>query len=332
MAVVGVWIGQLLGVQAADTFTFAGYTFNQLYTPDRGALLGTNMLLGGAQFSAGLPASVTSPINFPGGSGFNSALCLGPLTGLSTNSIRAVNLPLGNDGSSTRHGIEVYWSNGRVLRNESGVDLVIYESGSTSSAVEGVMARVRYNATNWSDWFYYAPDQFQITTGLEGLFSYSFEFTEMGIPSNAPVDRIQLANLTLTDRILTLTPQNLGNGLFVGEGKVVFDGSTNIKPDPGAFSSTNVFTSTTVDPDPLYVASLHEACELVSPALTVAASNSVITLSWPGPSCYSIQATTNLAGTNTIWTTPPETTVVSSNRQTVTISSATANRFFRLIK
>src|SRR2546421_9599030 len=87
---------------ATDIFSFAGYTFNQTFTPDRASLLGTNAVLGGATFSAGLPTTATTGINFPQSAGFNYALSLGNLTGLATAAaVHAVNLPNGNNGTST---------------------------------------------------------------------------------------------------------------------------------------------------------------------------------------------------------------------------------------
>ena len=207
---------------ATDIFTFANYTFNQLNTPDRASLIGSNAVLGGATFSAGLPSTVTSTINFPGTNGFNSARALGPLTGLSTNSVRAVNLPNGNNGTSTRHGIEVSWTN-HVLPNTAGPDFVIYESGSTSNAVEGVMVRVHTTTNDWSDWFYFAPTNYQITAGAEVLFAYAIDSSNLGTANGAYIDKIQLANLTAADRISTTNPVVVGTNT-VGQGRVVGGG------------------------------------------------------------------------------------------------------------
>jgi hypothetical protein len=332
VAILGGLLVNAWTIHAATTFSFADFTFDQVNTPDRAVLLGSNAVMGGATFSEALPADVTSVINFPGGTGFNSALCLAPLTGLSSNSVRAINLPLGNDGSNTRHGVEVSWSNGRGILNLTNTDFIVYESGSSSFAVEGVMARARYNNT-WSDWYYFPPKTFQSTTGGQGLFCFGFDLSDMAVPANAAVDHIQLANLTQADRIATTNTFDIGGGVLVGEGRVVFDNSSSIYPDAGPMGSTRRFTSTTYDPDPLYVAALQAACELTLPVVSIIRSNANIIVSWPAPSCYSLETTTEFSTTNTVaWGIPVETTVVGNGQNTVTMTLTNSTRFFRLVK
>ncbi|MDB6026589.1 MAG: hypothetical protein JWM68_2812, partial [Verrucomicrobiales bacterium] len=57
--VLGILLLGCFTGQSANTFSFAGYTFNQLNTPDAGALLGNNAVLGGATFSSGLAINNT---------------------------------------------------------------------------------------------------------------------------------------------------------------------------------------------------------------------------------------------------------------------------------
>jgi hypothetical protein len=246
---------------AADTFTFAGYTFNQTNTPNEALLLGNGAVLGGAVFSPGLPTTVTTRISqFPGGTGFDTNLTLGYLTGLGSGG-SAVNLPNGDSGVFTRHGIQVGWSGHRGLPNRPGPDFVVYESASTSNTVEGIMARVHRDPQNtWSDWYYFAPDDFQGTTGAQGLMSYGFDLSDMGVPADALIDKIQVANLMQADRISGMGT-NIG-GTLVGEGQVLFDGSNNVVPDAGPFDSNRIFDNTTYDPDPLFIGALHDVAAL----------------------------------------------------------------------
>jgi hypothetical protein len=249
---------------AGDVFQFAGYTFDQRNTPNQAALLGDNQTLDGAHFSPGFPAATTGVITgFPQSStGYSNALALGQLTGISTGN-RAVNLPAGNIGFSARHGIEVGWSGHRGLTNLGGDDFVIYESAQTILTVEGLIVRVRAAPTAfgqspaWTPWCYFPPANFQITSGQAGAFAHVYDLSNFGLATNQMIDRIQLANLTAADRIAG-PGTNIGGTVFVGSGRVVFDGSTTVQPDAGPFDTDRLYDFLTLDPDPLYVAALRD--------------------------------------------------------------------------
>ncbi len=249
---------------AADVFQFAGYTFDQRNTPDQAVLLGNNQTLDGAHFSPGLPNETTGVVTgFPQSStGYSNALALGQLTGMTTGN-RAVNLPAGNIGFSARHGIEVGWSGHRGLTNLTGDDFVIYESAQTILTVEGFIVRVRVvptvlgQAYAWTPWYYFPPANFQITSGQEGAFAFAYDLANFGLTNSQVIDRIQLGNLMSADRIAG-PGTNIGGNVFVGSGRVVFDGSTNVRPDAGAFDTDRLYDILTLDPDPLYVAALRD--------------------------------------------------------------------------
>lgn len=246
---------------AADVFSFAGLLFNQTNTPNQARLLGNNQVLGGAIFSPGLPTAVTSgQASFPGSPGFDTTLTLATLTGLGTG-VRSVNLPNGPSGVATRHGIEVWWSGGFGLPNLGGPDFVVYESASSSTGVEGVLARVHLDPHNrWSDWFYFVPYNYQMSDPGAYIYAYTFDLSEMEIASAAVIDRIQIANLTQSDRIAG-TGTAVGNNL-VGQGKVLFDDSNNVLPDAGNFAASRIFDTGSLDPDPLYLAALQNTVPL----------------------------------------------------------------------
>jgi hypothetical protein len=256
-----------LTARAGDVFTFAGFTFDQRNTPNQAALLGNSVLLGGAQFSSGLPMDTTpNPVNFPqSGPGFNTNLSLAKLTGLALG-IHAVNLPNGDFGATTRHGIETWWSGHYGLPNLSGDDIVIYEAASSVGGVEGVIVRVRTSpqsfdqSAQWTDWYYFPPDSFQSTVSAEGVFSYGLDFTDFGVANGVVIDRIQMANLKQADRMVG--PGTPAGGTNVGVGKVVFDGTTTVLPDAGGYDANRVFDTTQLDPDPLYVGALHDVVAL----------------------------------------------------------------------
>ena len=317
--------------RADDVFSFAGFTFDQRNTPDQAARLGNSTNLGGAIFSAGYASEVTlNSVNFPqGGTGFYTNLSLAQLTGLK-NGLYAVNLPNGNNGTTNRHGLEVWWSNNRGIENLAGPDFVIYESASTSGATEGVMVRVRTNRVSdvWTDWFYFASTNFQTTTAAQGLHSYAFDASSMGVASGTIIDRLQLANLMQSDRIAT-TGTNVGGNL-IGQGKVVFDGSSAVLPDSGNYDSNRIFDIDQFDPDPLYVASLQTAFETVRPQLGVSRAGSSLTITWPAPTGYGLQTTTDLNGTN--WVSSNTSILVTNGVNLGTLNATNTARFFRLAK
>jgi len=241
---------------AALPFDFAGFTFDQDDTPDVLGLLGNGATLGGAAFSAGLPTSITQSVGFqaaavgPGGAfiglpGFNPALTLGRQAnaqfgvtqpdGSSCTFGCAVNLPAGNNGASTRHGLEMSWSGGRTLANAAGNDFVIYESGGPG-APEGFMARVRKTDGTYTAWHFEANDGFELYTGStgEGAFATAFDLSVFGLADGEAIDQIQIANL-------------VSGNTIAGDGSVLFGGG----------GSAHGFGSGALDPDPLYVGILH---------------------------------------------------------------------------
>ncbi|HEY1169796.1 MAG TPA: PEP-CTERM sorting domain-containing protein [Verrucomicrobiae bacterium] len=255
-------LGYLAGVAGqahaiSSTYSFGSVTFDQALTPDRAKLLGNGETLGGVSFSPLLPNGTTSAIpNFPASSsGFNTALSLGDLTDLNTG-LRGVNLPRGDNGSTTRHGIEVSWASGLGIFNGSGDDFVIFESASTQAGVEGMMVRVHIGGTeNWSDWHYFATSEFGGTTGNEGLHIYKYDLSNFGLTESQGVDYIQFANLMPNDKAVDSS----------GQGRLAFDGS-GFALNAGVLDGDGVYTGTTVyDPDPVYVASLQNLAVVPEP-------------------------------------------------------------------
>ena len=163
----------------------------------------------------------------------------------------AVNLPRGDVGTATRHGLEVSWSGGRVLANGAANDFVVYESGS-STAPEGFMVRAGLGG-NFTGWHYFANSGFQQYVGsTDGAFATAFDLSAMGLAFGATIDRIQIANLVAADR--------LG-----ASGLVNFSG----------VGSTHGFGSSSLDPDPLYVGALSRVSTVPEPATLVLLTTSL---------------------------------------------------------
>jgi hypothetical protein len=241
---------------AGSTFTVAGYTFDQLSTPDVVASLS------GAPFSAGGPTVITASVAFaasnvgPGGVitpaidneanlPFDPELSIGELSfaaGFAMQSgggdghyATALNMPNGNNGATTRHGIETSWTGGRLLANLSGDDFGVYESGSNSSSPEGFMVRARLALGGFTDWFYQVNDGFELYLDelAEGSFVHRFDLSDMGLADGELVSGLQIANLDDADTL---------DGAS-GTREVIFGGG----------GTAHGLANGALDPDPLYV-------------------------------------------------------------------------------
>lgn len=235
----------------AAPFTFAGYTFDPANSPDTIGLLGNGQNLGGAVFSSQLPNRITQSVGFGaqsvGGGGVftpvagwaagsslgqmaNAQLGLTQSDGTGSHFSSAVNLPRGNDGGASRHGLSLSWGSGQGLVNGAGTDFVVYESGSPGSP-EALMVRLGLGGGAFTDWFFQANSGFEAYLGdNEGAFAYAFDLSMFGMAAGDMIFSIEIANLRPTDRI---GPGGLVN--FAGVGAA-----------PG-------FPSGSYDPDPLYV-------------------------------------------------------------------------------
>ncbi len=245
--------GQTLTISAlaSQTFTFDGITFDQALTPNQIFVLpvGTysnavvNSVATGVSGSvAGFPESTT---------GFKDALSIGRLyeDSVTAGSTKGVNLPLGNDGTANRSGIELRWAAGVMLTNLAGDDFVVFEAGTTGAA-EAFMVQV-HNPTDdtWSQWVYIKAQSFKlyVGNGSEGLHSTKFNLDSFGIAANGQVDRIRIVNITNEDRMVNAS----------GDGTVLADDngatSTNLPLTPAGAA----FAPGALDPDIVYVGSLH---------------------------------------------------------------------------
>lgn len=241
----------------AGIYTFAGVAFEQDSTPDVLGLLDGGVTIGGTTFGANDVNRITASVAFVASSvggggvitpqpGFNPALSLGRQAnaqhgvtqsdGTACHYACAINLPRGDNGTTLRHGIEVGWSGGRTLGNGAGNDIVIYESGSAgATGAEGYMVRVRSAATgDFSAWRYEVADGFGAYLGsADGAWATQFDLSDFGLSAGAAIDLIQIANLIQADRLSGST--------------VSFDGT----------GTTHGFSTSRLDPDPLYVGILH---------------------------------------------------------------------------
>lgn len=238
-----------LPLAAQSSNTFAGFTWDQTDTPDRTTLLAPGVY--GDLTMTLAPTTATGSPDFPTVPDLVFIDTLATGTQLEPPiddpyGPRAINLPSGNSGTTQRSGFEMTWTNGRVLVNDTGDDLVVYESGSPG-APEAFVIRVHATGGAWTSWWYEADDGFgqYPPAGPDGAFATAFDLTDLGITAGASIDMIQIANLRDTDRLATGSD---AQGGFI-------DPSGTVVPQN---SLAATYGGGSLDPDPLYVASLHD--------------------------------------------------------------------------
>ena len=250
----------LASAAAAQTFSFAGFSWDQSDSPDIGAVLAPGSI-GGAVLTA-QPSTTANVTGFPtDGTGFDGALTPGRLLGFTNTGNRAVNLPSGNDGTLARSGFQLSWSSGRRMQNQPGDDFVFYESASSATAPEAFMVQVRRAATaTWSRWYYRPALAHQLYTGdaVQGAFVTAYDLDDFGVGQFEEIDAVRVANLTDEDRI-DPPGTEVSPGLFTGEGFVRPEdtGTTSdVLPDPGPLAGFLMYGASTYDPDILYLGAL----------------------------------------------------------------------------
>ncbi|MCE9605246.1 MAG: hypothetical protein K8U03_10135 [Planctomycetia bacterium] len=271
-------------VISSNQFRFAGFTFDQANTPDIAVALPvspTPLDPTGVVINSAVGAA-TGTASFPEtSSGFNSALSVGRLINPSlTSGTLALNMPNLNDGTSKRSGIELSWSGGRTLTNESGADLVIYESSSSVGTQDAAMIQVHVFGGGWTKWYYQPKDARQNYVGdaTQGAYATAIDLTNLGVAAGTKIDKIRYVNMIATDRMEGPGTEKVdGSGILVASGFVIpgeAHPTSNVLPDPGSDANYNYFGSTTLDPDPLYFGVLHPLGSL----LTIPPGNDTVTV------------------------------------------------------
>lgn len=288
-------IDQIDAPAASPSFQFGGFTFNQNDTPNVATVLSSGAVAGGhgAVINVG-PDAATGNVAFPeDGTGFDSSLSVGRLIypALPSGTL-ALNMPAGNVGTSLRAGIELSWTGGRTLSNQTGDDFVIYESSSNPGGPDAAMVQVHITGGGWTQWRYETKDTRALYVGstAAGAFATSYDLSDFGLTSGQTIDAIRYANMTGADRMAGPGVEKVaGSGVFTATGFVLpgDNGATsNVLPDPGSSASFAYFGNSTFDPDPLYFGMLHP---LAAPLTTggidqVRVDNASVTITRDGTS------------------------------------------------
>ncbi len=250
---------------AAPRYAFAGFTFDQTKTPDVVTVIPPGLLTGGDGLVINaFPDNPTASFGFPSApsTGFDDGLTIGnQLSGL--NGARAINLPAGDVGVTTRSGIELSWSApAQQIVNQDGIDFVVYESSSNPSGPDGFIVQVHTVGGNWSRWRFESTDSRENYVGSprEGAFATAFDLTDFGLANGDQIDAIRIANLTAADRIESQGNETAnGTNTFRNQGFVLLNDAgktSDTYPAPGPLASFDFFGASTFDPDPIYIAAV----------------------------------------------------------------------------
>lgn len=234
----------------AQTFTYAGVSWDQAHTPDVITALSPGTY--SAAVITAVPSAATSSISGfpdPPATGFDATLTDGAAL-FSLSGARAVNLPAGDNGTTARSGFEVSWSGALRLVNGAGDDFVVFESASSSTGAEGFMVQVyNYSTSTWSGWWYEPSEDYAPYSGSgtgAGAMATSYELSDLGVGMGQEVSAIRVANLRSSDRMVSG-----GTGFVLPEDNGVMSSDL---PDPGPLGTGASFASSSLDPDPVYVA------------------------------------------------------------------------------
>jgi VCBS repeat-containing protein len=231
-------------------FSFAGFNFDQASTPTTFAVLPVGVVPGGFGVSnTATPTTITTSFTgFPTNqTGFLGARSIGRFfEGSSGNTVKALNLPAGNVGTTARSGFALTWTNGLVLTNVAGAEFVIYESGSLDLPEAGMVQVHDADNNVWTRWVYQRATTNAPVSGGGVFFGTPYDLSDFGLPAGARVDGFRVVNMIDADRM-----DNASGIGFVqpGEGSP----ASAFRPDPGPQAGFTQYGASTLDPDPAYL-------------------------------------------------------------------------------
>ncbi len=283
--------GQSLTISAlvSQTFTFDGITFDQALTPNQIFTLSAGTY-SNAVVTALPQGTSSNPVGFPDSTaGFLMGLSAGHLYANSTDATltKAVNLPLNNDGTAHRSGIELRWAAGVMLTNLTGDDFVVFEAGDTTGGAEAYMIQVHNPVDDvWSSWVYLKAQSFKRynESFAPGLFSTKFNLDTFGVAANGRVDRIRIVNVTNEDRMVNSS----------GEGTVLADDNGATSANLPLTPAGAAFAGTALDPDITYVGSLHALQSTIPAYAATSELGATVTLNADGSFIYNPGASSTL--------------------------------------
>ncbi|MEM9352638.1 MAG: hypothetical protein AAGA92_06475 [Planctomycetota bacterium] len=231
---------------SADTFTLAGFTFDDTLGP-------TNVV----------PAAPTTLEDYDSfafnarfiplsdqGNDFDTAKTVGVqlLGELEGQAPGGRSVPLGD--FTFRGGLELNWGGSPGVTNNPGDDFVVYENGSPNGPEAYMIAVRETGASTFTTFRYEFADDFvevfPSRLGIEGIaqvLSTGFDLSDFGLADGATIDAIWAANMLPEDRVDDA----------LGQGNVMVGGGSGFEPLTGPQGEGGTYNTAGFDPDLTYI-------------------------------------------------------------------------------
>lgn len=228
----------------ADTFTVAGFTFDDTLGPTNVAPAPPTNLgdYQGFAFSAQFV-----PVSLEGNDfDINKTVGIQLIGSEPGQNNGGTSIPLGDN--FFRGGLELNWGGAPGVTNNEGDDFVVYENGAPNGP-EAYMIAVRETGSSTFTGFRYefADDVVQVFpsagTDFAQVLSTGFDLTDFGLASGATIDAIIASNLLPADRVDDA----------IGQGNVIVGGGSGFSPLTGPQGNGGTYNSNGFDPDLTYI-------------------------------------------------------------------------------
>ena len=228
----------------ADTFTVAGFTFDDTLGPTNVVPVPPSNLgdYQGFAFSAQfIPVSLE-------GNDFDIDKTVGiQLIGSEPGQNNGgTSIPLGDN--FFRGGLELNWGGAAGVTNNPGDDFVVYENGAPNGPEAYMIAVRETGSSTFTDFRYeFADDVVRVLpsagTDIAQVLSTGFDLSDFGLADGATIDAIIASNMLPADRVDDI----------IGEGTVIVGGGSGFSPLTGPQGNGGTYNSSGFDPDLTYI-------------------------------------------------------------------------------
>ncbi|MEM8944093.1 MAG: hypothetical protein AAGD11_02840 [Planctomycetota bacterium] len=246
VVLLGLVLGNCLCLQLgeADTFTVAGFTFDDTLGPTNVVPVPPSNLgdFAGFAFSAQF-----IPVSLEGNDfDINNTVGIQLIGSEPGQNNGGTSVPLGDN--FFQGAIELNWGGSPGVTNGDGDDFVAYENGSPNGPEAYMIAVRETGSESFTDFRYeFADDVVQVLpsagTNIAQVLSTGFDLSDFGLAPGATIDAIIASNLVPADRVDDVS----------GQGTVILGGASGFQPLTGPQGNGGTYNSNGFDPDLTYI-------------------------------------------------------------------------------
>ena len=228
----------------ADTFTVAGFTFDDALGPTTVIPVAPLTLDDFAPFAF---SAQFIPLSNQGNDfDINKSVGIQLLGSLPGKNVGGTSVELGDN--AFQGTVELNWDGNPGVTNQPGDDFVVYENGSPGGPEAYMIAVRETGAQSFSTFRYeFADDVVRVLPSEEEdiaqVLSTGFDLSDFGLADGASIDAIRAANMLPADRVDDAS----------GEGNVILGGGSGFVPLTGPQGSGGQFNSAGYDADLTYI-------------------------------------------------------------------------------